>query len=132
MINTPDEQLLTLCDQANLKARVLKKITCPKNTVHTNRDIDTGWQVLRFDFTVTDEFFLKGVLCRVIRKSSDIELLQMLLRQVESLIASGITDLKIIFSIDLYLNYPPALKNEILALTKTFPFIEKTHFIKLP
>lgn len=131
MTHAHDEQVLTLYDFENLRKGVLQKLMSNnENTIHSNRIIDTGWNRFQFDFTTTDEFFLKGVVCRVIRKKADLAQLELLLSQVQGLVDSGINDLKIIFGVELYLNKASILHQQsIKLLTSQYSFIEKTHFL---
>jgi hypothetical protein len=131
MTPSPEEQFIILADVSPLLKKSQQFISSTyKGHLHSNRYIDTGWQNMKFDFTVTDQHFMKCFLCRPIRRKEDLALLIALLNEVPSLQSSGICNFDIIFSLTLMISaYDDAIQGDINSLVKKYAFVENVHYI---
>ena len=72
--------------------------------IHTNREINTGWKQMKFDFSVTTESALCLYLCRSIFDTSCINRLSELMAEVDRLYQSGIKQDGLLFGVELIIS----------------------------
>lgn len=99
-----NERILTLKSHSQLvndaKSWLIRN---RQGTIHTNRIINTGWLSMPFDFSVTSEYGMTLILCRLIRTEEDKRPLYRLLQEVAALYNSGIKQDCIDFTVELIL-----------------------------
>jgi len=129
--DAPSERVLLLDDHKKLLDKTFAWLQKTySSTIHTNRILDTGWYKMSFDFTVTDELFMKCFGVRVLRKPQDIKLLRRYLDEVQHLVDSGVKDNGILFSLSLILTIPSDLcKKDIFNMTTSYSFLEKIEYL---
>ena len=126
-----NERVLTILSHSRLlndaKSWLLKNRV---GVVHTNRELNTGWKQMKFDFSVTNGNDLCLYLCRRIIDDAGINRLYDLMDDVEDLYQSGIKQDNLAFSVELLLSSnQDQLSAKLSEKLKCFPWLKSIQVI---